>query len=423
MQIITIPKQLDQTVYDTFKELYELYREHIQSVSVNTIPDINFSNVFDDDSLGNVLEYKSTLITLFNISIPRFDITYQRGGTKQEKSPFIDEIHIGKNDYTHNKPECPISNLDKLKIAALLSEKFQSIDPKRAIKGALSEEQHELLSIHQETLSRLEALNEKLIVESQGFRKKLESEYEKKKQHIEKYSNELLDAKLSEIEEQRKLLETKIKDIDDRDNTHVRRQLRQNILAEIKNRSTEFKLTKGTNRLRWPIHLACIFVVFLFGVAAWFYGKDILTYLNNEKFSLSAFIILTIKQFAFTMASAGTAIFYIKWLNRWFEQHSTAEFNIKQFQLDIERSSWIVETVLEWNEEKKSEFPGELLNQLTKNLFDYEKTKTDPIKHPADHLASALLGTASNVKLKLGNEKAEIDFTGKQLKKSLSEIN
>jgi len=418
MQVIPITRQIDKEVLKSFKELFISYESKIGSVQLDALGGIRITNVFKDNELiSNILQHESTLISSLTISFPRFQIIYYRGG-HQKDSPFIDEIHIGEQGFSNNQKECPLSDSEKLSIAAMLSKQFCAITPSRAIKGSLNEDQHELLAIHQETLSRLENLSEDLIKKSHEFRQQIESEYVKRKEELENSSLKELNEKLLEVQKQKEQLSSKIKDIDDRNNTHVRRQLRQNILEEIQNRSNEFKLTKGTNHLRTPVHFVCILVSIIFGTAAWFYGKEVLLYMNYDKFNLSVFIVMTIKQFAFTVVSGGTAIFYIKWLNRWFELHSNAEFNIKQFQLDIERSSWIVETILEWNKEKDSTFPIELMQQLTKNLFDYEKTKSEPIKHPADYLASALLGTASSVNINAGN--AQLGFNGKNLKKAIS---
>ena len=106
-------------------------------------------------------------------------------------------------------------------------------------------------------------------------------------------------------------------------------------------------------------------------------------------------------------------------MNKWFEQHASTEFALKQFQLDIERASWIVETALEWKDTKGGNIPDILLDNISKDLFKYEKKDSDAELHPADQLASALLGTASNLKLNVGN--SVIEFDGKKLKKSMQQ--
>ncbi len=75
----------------------------------------------------------------------------------------------------------------------------------------------------------------------------------------------------------------------------------------------------------------------------------------------------------------------------------------------MERASWLVETSLEWKDAKGTAIPPELLESLSNNLFTSEKEKIDPLQHPSDQLASALLGSASAIKLKAGDSSLEID--------------
>nr|WP_320010310.1 hypothetical protein [uncultured Desulfobulbus sp.] len=89
------------------------------------------------------------------------------------------------------------------------------------------------------------------------------------------------------------------------------------------------------------------------------------------------------------------------------QQHAQAEFRLKQFQLDIERASWLVETALDWDAKQDKELPNELLAGLSRNLFNFEDEKIDQVRHPVDELASALMGTASKVKLNLAGNQVE----------------
>lgn len=99
-------------------------------------------------------------------------------------------------------------------------------------------------------------------------------------------------------------------------------------------------------------------------------------------------------------------------MNRWFEQHAAAEFLLKQFELDIDRASWVVETAMEWRRDQKSEIPGTLLEGISRNLFA-EAGGASTEKHTAaDDLASALVGNASQLKLKLGANEVSFDRKG-----------
>ena len=199
----------------------------------------------------------------------------------------------------------------------------------------------------------------------------------------------------------------------------MRRELRRDLLAEIQKRSDEFKLTKGTSDLRWPIHVACFIGLLVITCGAIFYANQLTDFIGVPEFQTLPFVVLTIKQVALTLGAVGLGFFYIRWLNRWFQQHAKAEFELKQFQLDIDRASWLVETALEWKTSEGDAIPDTLLASLTRNLFSRDdREQSEQLKHPADVLASALLGTASKAELKVGD--STLQFDGKELKKQMA---
>lgn len=106
-------------------------------------------------------------------------------------------------------------------------------------------------------------------------------------------------------------------------------------------------------------------------------------------------------------------MYYIRWQNRWAEQHASSEFQLQQFHIDVNRANWVIESCLEWRKDTESVIPTVLLESITRNLFD---NKTDDIEkaiHPSDELASALLGSASKLKMKIGENELEFDKPGK----------
>jgi uncharacterized membrane protein YciS (DUF1049 family) len=200
--------------------------------------------------------------------------------------------------------------------------------------------------------------------------------------------------------------------------------LRKDLQSEIKSRQTAFNLTEGTKKLRLPIHIVCVVIILILFTIAYMQGEQLITIFTlpaetHAQPSSSILIMMVLKSIGITVSAIGFTIFYIKWMNNWLEQHSLAEFQLKQFQLDVDRASWAVETALAWKSEVKDVIPSTLLESITRNLFDNAGKLTETPLHPADQLASALLGTASSVRLKAGD--AEIELDGKKLKKQLSD--
>ncbi len=99
-------------------------------------------------------------------------------------------------------------------------------------------------------------------------------------------------------------------------------------------------------------------------------------------------------------AFAAAVIYYIRWNDRWFQQHADEEFRLKRLDLDIDRASWVVEMALEWKEEKGSDIPKELIDRLSRNLFTEGEVR-EPIRHPSEDMLSKVLGASSGLRLQI----------------------
>lgn len=110
---------------------------------------------------------------------------------------------------------------------------------------------------------------------------------------------------------------------------------------------------------------------------------------------------------------AATVVYYIRWEGRWADQHASSEFALQQFYIDVNRANWVVESCLEWRKETGSDVPDELLRSIGRGLFLTPDGPKELAIHPADELASALLGSASKLKLKAGESELEFDKPGK----------
>ena len=389
-ETLFVPKQSDEVLINCFRKIAEKYG--IESFSVTAF---GFST-FDIHSnagkpvgiLKTLLEQGVNLIDTISLSFPEFSLTFKKGGYAEPPSPYFDEIRI-------HGPGSNLDVMDRIKIGAILIKELQAYDPGRAIQGP-SEEQNQLQALHQSMLERLETTATTLIQNLAEFEQQQQSKFqanevkrtEKLQKHKEKLDKEQEDKNKAFDERERELNE-RTAEIDNRDNTHVRRELRRDLLAEIQKRSDEFKLTKGTSDLRWPIHVACFIGLLVITCGAIFYANQLTDFIGVPEFQTLPFVVLTIKQVALTLGAVGLGFFYIRWLNRWFQQHAKVEFELKQFQLDIDRASWLVETALEWKTSEGDAIPDTLLTSLTRNLFSGDdREQSEQLKHPANILAS-----------------------------------
>ena len=446
-QRIKIPRVADRTIADTFRELgskFGIPQAHVGALAFSNIGPITLS----DEPSGDwkvLLDHDSSLIESMSCSIGGLSISYARGGQYQpeQKSPIFDEIVL--NWHNQGAP----TNTQKLDIVAFLNDRLCPFEPGRIIGSGVSEEQTQLLAIHQSTLDRLERLNEDLIRQSSEFRKGLEEKFEKKveqveAEYIEKKQQLEIDGQTfaAQVEAKERALDEKLKVIDDRDNTHARREIRNRMLDDVKQRINQFGVSRVTADKRRPVLFGILALVAAFlGLLGWT-GYEIsamdsqyysmLEAIRNisawgpEKIKATGLGVETVAKVSatdvdrthlfwlwgrftlFSFGLVGTILYYIKWQNRWAEQHIVSEFQLQQFYIDVNRANWVIESCLEWRKETDSAIPKELLGSITTGLFVNNQTEPERVIHPADELASALLGTASKLKLKVGD--SELDF-------------
>ena len=239
---IKVPRLSDNTIIDLFADTsrkYGMSDINIDLGAAGIIP-LKISENLETPEL--LRKTTSTLIQSTSFNLPGFNITYRRGGNQDPKSPIYDEI-----TFNHNQQKCQLTSEQRLEIIAKFSDYLGGFDPKRAVQGALNEEQQQLLAIHSSTLERLEHLNEQLIRDSQQFRQNLEEDFQRRSDELEisfRDRSTALDSenerKKEALTSEKRELEQKLKDIDDRENRHVRREIRKDILDEIRARTQSF---------------------------------------------------------------------------------------------------------------------------------------------------------------------------------------
>jgi hypothetical protein len=248
-------------------------------------------------------------------------------------------------------------------------------------------------------------------------RSRLESEYAERNSALaEEYAqrqtaaDKTVDDARSSLIKREEELELRKKELDDRDNTHARRNLHKTLKARILERAGKFEITPETKRARLPIHVGAIVSAFLLICALVYFTSDLAEIATNAPTTL--IITTAIKPVGLTIALLGLIAWYLRWMNRWFERYADAEFYLKQFELDIDRANWVVETALEWKERQERAIPDPLLESISRNLFSKSERDEDADMHPADYLASAILGRASGVNLKVPGGELTLDNKG-----------
>ncbi len=277
-----------------------------------------------------------------------------------------------------------------------------------------------VLRSHQSIIERLQKMTLEVGEQTTRARSDLEAEYvELKKQLEDQVAAERLEHQKA-IDSERALLAQRVDEVaararvlDDRNNTHVRRELHEKLKARLADRFKKLDLTPETKRARWPIHLGVAASAALLAVLVYSLTSEALVVTSRADSTVAERILVIAKSATASLGFLGIISWYLRWMNRWFERLAENEFQLKQFELDITRAQWVVETAFEWKISQQSPIPDPLLENISRNLFINSEKDVNADMHPADYLASALIGKASNVKLAVPG--AEIELGPKAL--------
>ena len=305
------------------------------------------------------------------------------------------EVNSDRITVSYNTPNPDL--VEVTRALAVIQKQFRPIDRAAAIDRALGPEMAEFYRRREEGLARLEALTQRIVKDTHDYRMKLDTEAAEHKQSLTTEFDEKAKALDAQHEERSAALETRAQELeklhlelDDRSARHARRQQSRELQEKLSGRSKKFELTSETRRKRQPIQ-AIFFGLLavslgLIGHSLWFpetESEGVALWLGLVRLPLGA------------LGFALTSIFFIRWNDQWFRQHANQEFRFQQLALDVDRAGYVVEMLMEWQEEKDSEMPAMLVDRLTSGLFT-DQTSEARVLHPTEDAISALLKASSD---------------------------
>ncbi|RWO53691.1 hypothetical protein [Mesorhizobium sp.] len=380
---------------------------------------LSFNLSSSDDSTLIFLE-KSEDFSIYNfsISITNFSMSLSRTADADAEFGF-DRLSIN-NSPEPNQSQSSLSAEQIQVLNHVISESLLAKADKIAPLFLNSNNYKTLLRSHQRMVEKLQQATTTVGEHVVEARLHLENEFAARKSKLEeeygsrqKKVAETLEAGESALRRRQEELDEWKKNLDDRGNTFARRDLHQELKSKIAERSGKFHITPETKRNRYPIHLAVILTALVMLAFLYVYVSQLTSMASGS--STSVLMLLAIKPVGLTIALLALMAWYLRWMNRWFERYADTEFHLKQFDLDIDRASWVVEAALEWRLHQDKPMPEHLLETISRNLFSKSEKDESADMHPADYLASAILGRASAVNLKVPG--GEISLTGQGIKK------
>lgn len=207
------------------------------------------------------------------------------------------------------------------------------------------------------------------------YENELDQKYKTKEESLENKFSE----KGNKLDADRQAFEEERKKFNDSENKLVRRDLLERIEKIIKENKT-IKLSQDTEKKGHRVIIICALLcgisstIFLYFIFLFFYYVIM-------KNSFEYTLLLPASTFLCIFLS--TTVYLIRWHGQVFRMHADAELANKKFETDILRAGWLAEMYFEWEEKKEAEFPPQMIESFTRNLFE-NNTRQERVTHPLE---------------------------------------
>ncbi len=415
-----IPKLNDRDLIRAFEQVKKEYKDDDSSAIFND----QFGEEISIKNLNEVSKISGYAVRTAVLKID--NVTWNFSRLEDRGEPRLDKIDTYFNEKSQEYGGRPKDKLKFLKADALLSQALS-----HPLASGVSAAEYAVVDSHGSILEKMESVAAHLIEDTDRHRKSLDAEHIENERRRQEYFDVSISEARRIVEEERLRAEDEYakrqlsldekesalndlkKQLDDRNNTHVRREIRSSLLKLAEDRLENFTISGTTKKQHLAVKSASIIgFIILVGASAYF-GSAVSIDPETKKYPAEAFALI-VKSGSYAAAAIALGSWYLGWLNRWLQRIADSEFKLQQFRLDIERASWLAETVLEWKSSSQEPFPELLTARLSSGLFQASGTDADGPRTPASHLAEALLGSASSAKLKLGENELNFDRKGLQ---------
>lgn len=312
-----------------------------------------------------------------------FQLQFARGtsvGDFKNHSPskYYDEIHLVPVTARNNLPS-RLGIAAIFKIDSAIQEVCQVIPIEEILEHA---EPVEILNAQVQKLSELAS---NLIVGADKKRRELET---KRDELFSEHQDQLAILEDKRIASEAKLakeyveLEKKRDELDDREHSHVRRQLRESITTDLQTRISKPASPSRSRQFNALALLLTLGTALISGLLAYWLQLEISQFPATQKFSETGEIVssqaatlstlwpLYVKLFL-SGATALAMVFYaITWLRKLGETETQYQQALERYMFDINRASWVIETVLDMSGKDLEEVPSAWLESVCQGLFD-----------------------------------------------------
>jgi len=219
-------------------------------------------------------------------------------------------------------------------------------------------------------------------------------------------------------------LDAREAELDNADARSTRRGIRGDITKNLVERQTQEIIPASARKLRFPI-LICGFLGLALsaGLGLWSFSQiaKLAPVVAEDgtvtQIPMSSWVLgsLLLRGALGIVAATVIGLYMLNYLRNLEAEAGKRAHSLERYLFDIDRASWVIETVLEMGEEENglSNVPPAWLDGVTQNLFGQDQAaKSD--EGPVDALTQIM---ASGAMVKVGNGEASIECSPKASKK------
>jgi hypothetical protein len=347
-------------------------------------------------------------------------ISHQNGSqfSVRNASPYFDEFIITPTSSNNGIPARPTIN-EIAKLESIIRQHIILRIPEEVDCVGSS-----AVDLLQKELAAITEIHHKLLTDAIDLRQantkeqesKLAELAEREKQSLAKIEAQKLKTE-QDLAEQKASLEAKQKELDDRNHMHVRRALREQITADIQTRVSGALLSSRSRLLGrgvFGLSLVCAVASGVFSYWSYEAFAQVLAQpaaaLNGREWAL---LVLGMRATIAVIATVGFLVYALAWLRRTYDEDVKLNNDLQRYALDLNRASWIIETVMEMSAKEGQSPPPKWVDGVTHGMFQ-SPGQADEGVTPLEALGTLLNVTA---RAEVGPGGTKLEFDGKNLRK------
>ena len=347
-------------------------------------------------------------------------ISFQNGSQHpvRNSSPYFDEIIITPTQNYNGTPARPtISEIAKLESIIRQHIILKNPDDIQGT-GATA------IDLLQKELAAIAEIHQKLLADTIDLRQATAKEHESKlaelaereKQSLAEVAAQKLKSE-HDLAEQKASLEAKQKELDDRNHMHVRRALREQITSDIQTRVSGALLSSRSRLLGRGVFGLSLVCAIVSGIFSYWSYEAFAQVIAQPSAALSgrewALLVLGIRTTVAVIATVGFLVYALAWLRRTYDEDVKINNDLQRYALDLNRASWIIETVMEMSAKEGQTPPPKWVDGVTHGMFQ-SPSQSDEGVTPLEALGTLLNVTA---RAEVGPSGTKLEFDGKNLRK------